>query len=288
MNLSAPYALSVLSILSVVSFGAAHAQTLREYSSTRQDHGEARLAARVTYAGGTLDLARASSGILYSLRLTYDADRFTPVAQFDPDVPRLTLGTEALGRSGGVRVSHSGTPPAATIGLGTRADLDLDIELGAAEATLELGGIRVSHLKLQTGASKTVVRFSESNPIRCSAAEFSAGAAELAVTGLGYSRCGEITFSGGVGKVTLDFSGPWSGRMHLDAGMAMGELVLRLPKGAGIRLVLDKFLASFAPAGLVRSADGRTWSSAGFDGAPQQLAVDLETAFGGVTVEWID
>ena len=278
----------LLSFVATATADRLHAQTLREYSSTRQDHGESRLAATIQYAGGTLSLVPAPSGILYALRLTYDSDRFAPVARFDPAVPRLTLGTESLSRSGGVRVSHRGAPPAATIGLGTRADLDLDIELGAAEATLELGGIRISRLKLQTGASKTEVRFSESNPIRCSGAEFYAGAAELVVTGLGYSRCGEVDFNGGVGKVTLDFSGRWTGAMQLDAQMAVGELVLRLPKRAGIKLELDKFLASFAPAGLVRSADGRTWSSAGFETAAQQLVVEVETAFGGVTVEWID
>ena len=212
------------------------AQTLREYSSTRQDHGESRLVTTIAYTGGTLELVPAPAGILYALRLTYDADRVAPVARFDAATPRLTLGTEALRQSGGVRVSHRGTPPAATIGLGTRADLDLDIELGAAEANLELGGIRISRLKLQTGASKTVVRFSESNPIRCSEAELSAGAAELLVVGLGYSRCGEVDFTGGVGKVTLDFGGRWSGPIHLDANMAMGELVLRLPRQAGVKL----------------------------------------------------
>lgn len=265
----------------------ARAQTLREYSSTRQDHGESRLATMISYTGGRLDLVPAPPGILYTMRLTYDADRVAPVARFDASVPSLTLGTEAL-RSGGVRVSQRGTPPAATIGLGTRADLDLDIELGAAEATLELGGIRISRLKLQTGASKTVVRFSEANPVRCTQAELSAGAAELLVVGLGYSRCGEVDFTGGVGKVTLDFGGRWSGPMNLDANMAMGELVLRVPRQAGVKLELDKFLASFAPAGLVRSADGRTWMSSGFATAGQQLVVEVETAFGGVTVEWID
>ena len=108
------------------------------------------------------------------------------------------------------------------------------------------------------------------------------------MVGLGYSRCGEVDFNGGVGKVTLDFGGRWAGPIHLDANMAMGELVLRVPRQAGIKLELDKFLASFAPAGLVRSADGRTWMSSGFAGATQQVVVEVETAFGGVTVEWID
>jgi len=282
-----PLGLAVLVALASTAT-AVRAQTLREYSSTRQDHGESRLATTIQYTGGTLELMPAPAGILYALRLTYDADRVAPVARFDAGTPRLTLGTEALRQSGGVRVSHRGTPPAATIGLGTRADLDLDIELGAAEANLELGGIRISRLSLQTGASKTVVRFSEANPIRCSEAELSAGAAELLVVGLGYSRCGEVDFTGGVGKVTLDFGGRWSGPIHLDANMAMGELVLRVPRQAGVKLELDKFLASFAPAGLVRSADGRTWMSGGFAGAGQQLVVEVETAFGGVTVEWIE
>ena len=122
----------------------------------------------------------------------------------------------------------------------------------------------------------------------CDPLRLSAGAAELLVVGLGYSRCGEVDFTGGVGKVTLDFGGRWSGPIHLDANMAMGELVLRVPRQAGVKLELDKFLASFAPAGLVRSADGRTWMSGGFAGASQQLVVEVETAFGGVTVEWIE
>lgn len=264
------------------------AQGIREFSSTRQDHGESRLSTVVRYTGGTLTLRPAPSGILYSLRLTYDADRVQPLATFDAGVPRLTLGTEPLPASGGMRVTHRGTPPAATIELGTHADLDLGIELGAAEASLELGGIRISRLALETGASKSVVRFSESNPIRCSEADLKAGAAELMVLGLGYSRCGEIDFDGGVGKVTLDFSGTWSGPVHLEATMAMGELVLRVPKGVGIQLKLDKFLASFAPAGLTRSADGRVWTSEGFLQASQKLVVDLETAFGGVTLERIN
>ena len=97
-----------------------------------------------------------------------------------------------------------------------------------------------------------------------------------------------MDFNGGVGKVTLDFGGRWSGPIQLDANMAMGELILRVPRQAGVKLELDKFLASFAPAGLVRSADGRTWMTSGFAGASQQLVVEVETAFGGVTVEWID
>ena len=65
-------------------------------------------------------------------------------------------------------------------------------------------------LKLEAGASRATVRFSQPNGARCRAAVLSAGAAELSVLGLGNSRCDRIAFEGGVGQVTLDFGGAWT------------------------------------------------------------------------------
>ncbi len=58
-----------------------------------------------------------------------------------------------------------------------------------------------------------------------------------------------------MGKVTLDFDGPWTSTSKVAVKMAMGELTLRLPRRVGVRLTLDRFLASFDPAGLVRTGD---------------------------------
>jgi hypothetical protein len=68
--------------------------------------------------------------------------------------------------------------------------------------------------------------------------------------------------------------------------MAMGELTLRLPRRIGVRLTLDRFLASFDPAGLVRAGSG--FQSAGYDRAERRLDIDVTTAVGGVKVEWVD
>jgi hypothetical protein len=280
-------ALRALPALLVIA-APASAQTMREFSSTRQHRGETRIATTVRYAGGTLRIEPGRTGILYALRLTYDEDRFAPLVRFDPSELAVTLGTEALGR-GGIRVgSGSRVAQAAFISLGTRAETDLGLFLSASNARVELGGVRLSRLKVEAGASRADIRFSEANPIRCARADVTAGAGELVISGLGFAQCAEIDVDGGVGKVTLDFTGRWSGRLHLKAGMAMGELVLRLQRQTNIRLALEKFLTSFAPTGLVQSADGRTWSSAGYDATGTRLDIDVETAVGGVTVEWID
>jgi predicted membrane protein len=89
-----------------------------------------------------------------------------------------------------------------------------------------------------------------------------------------------------MGKVTLDFEGAWTSSSQAAVKMAVGELTLRLPRRVGLRLVLDRFLASFDPAGLERV--GNAFQSAGYDRAERRLEISVTTAIGGVKVEWAD
>jgi hypothetical protein len=266
--------------------GVADAQTMREYTTARQLHGESRLTARLDYAAGTLRLAPGPSATLYRMRLRYDQERYAPVSEYSSDRGEVALGLRATG-GGGIRVSsREHLEQMATVTLSPRADLSLDLALGAAEAEVELGGLRLSDLRIRTGASRTLVRFSKPNQRRCARAEFGAGAAELAVVGLGNSRCESITFDGGMGKVTLDFGGAWTAGSRARIRMAVGDLTLRLPRQVGIRLTTDKFLSSLDPAGLVRQ--GNSYVSPGYAAAPQHLDIELSTTIGGVKVEWVD
>lgn len=263
----------------------AQAQTMRPFSTFRQLHGETRLNARIEYGAGTLRVEPGQPGELYRMNLSYDEDRFLPVSDFDASSRTVVLGLRAAGQ-GGVRVvSSKQLNQLASIGISPRTDLALDLSLGAVDADVELGGLRISDLDLKTGASRTTVRFSRPNGMRCRHATFSAGAAEISIFGLGNSRCNEIQFEGGIGKVLLDFGGTWTSSAQVDVKMAMGELTLRLPRRVGVRLAMDKFLSSFEPSGLVRRAD--SFVSPNYDSAEQRLNLDLTTAMGGVNVEWI-
>ena len=266
--------------------GAAQAQTMRPFSTFRQLHGETRLNARVEYGAGSLRVGPGQPGELYRMNLSYDEDRFVPVSDFDASSRTVVLGLRAAGQ-GGVRVvSGNQLRQLATIAISPRADLALDLSLGAVDADLELGGLRISDLDLETGASRATVRFSRPNGMRCRHAAFSAGAAEVSVFGLGNSRCDEIEFEGGIGKVLLDFSGVWRSSAHVVVKMAVGGLTLRLPRQVGVRVTMDKFLSSFEPAGLLRRGD--SFVSPNYDGAERRLDLDLTTAMGGVKVEWAE
>ena len=264
----------------------AEAQTMRPFTTFRQMHGETRLNAKLEYAAGSLHIAPGSPSELYRMDLSYDEDRFVPVSDFDAARGAVVLGLRPAG-DGGVRVvSGQQLRQMASVGLTPRVDLALDLTLGAVDAEVELGGLRITTLDLKTGASRAVISFSRPNGIRCRRATLSAGAAEVSVIGLGNSRCDEISFDGGMGSVTLDFGGAWSSSAHVVVTMAVGGLQLRLPRQPGVRITMDKFLSSFEAAGLIRQGD--SFVSRNYDGAERRLDLEITTAVGEVDVEWVD
>jgi hypothetical protein len=263
----------------------AQAQSMRPFSTYRQWHGETRVAARLDYAAGALRLAAGRPAELYRMDVLYDGDRYVPVSDFDAAEGNVALGLRAS-REGGLRVvSKSQLRQTASVTFSPKSDLALAVTLGAVDGDLELGGLRLTDLALEAGASRATVRFTQPNAVRCRAAALTAGAAELTVLGLGNSRCERIAFEGGVGQVTLDFGGAWTSSSRVEVKMALGKVALRLPRQVGIRITLDKFLATFEPQGLVRR--GTSYLSPGYDKASRHLDIDVTTAVGGVTVEWV-
>src|SRR5215208_3148970 len=264
--------------------GAA-AQSMRPFSTYRQWHGETRLDARLDYAAGALRLAAGRPNELYRMDVLYDGERYVPVSAFDAARGGVGLGLRASGEGGLRVVSRSQLRQTASVTFSPKNDLALAVALGAVDGDLELGGLRLTDLKLEAGASRATVRFSQPNAARCRSATLTSGAAELSVVGLGNSRSDRIRFEGGVGRVTLDFGGAWSSSSTVAVKMALGEVALRLPRTVGIRLRLDKFLATFEPQGLVRR--GNSYLSPGYDQAARHLDIEVTTAVGGVTVDWL-
>jgi hypothetical protein len=277
-------AMAVLAL--ALGAGSAAAQSMRAFSTFRQLHGETRLRADLHYLAGGLRVAPGRANELYRMDASYDEERYRPISDYNAATGAVELGLEAAG-DGGLRVlSTRQLRQDANVAFSPAVDLDLDVTLGAVDADLELGGLSLSALTVQAGASQAVVRFSQPNRSRCRSAEITTGAAELTIVGLGNSRCDRIDFEGGMGKVTLDFGGTWTSSSRAEIKMAVGELTLRLPRRAGVRLTLDRFLASFDPAGLVRTGNG--FQSPGYDRAERKLDIELTSAVGGVRIEWAD
>ena len=264
--------------------GALGAQSLKSYSTTRQFHGEVRLTATIEFAGGTLQVGAGPSASLYAMQLAYDGERFQPVSQWDEGKHAVTLGLTSR-EQGEMGVGGSTQNQIAKIQFSPQADLDLSMAIGAAKSVIDLGGLRLSSLVVETGASQTEVRFSKRNAMRCTTAAFRAGVAELSVLGLGNSQCDRVTFEGGMGSVLLDYAGAWSGDAELEATVAVGGLTIRIPRSIGVTITTEQFLATFQPAGFARQ--GNRYVSTNNATAARHLDVTLSTSLGGVTIEWV-
>lgn len=285
MTPRASLAAGLLLGLAGAGVGALEAQTLKHFSTTRQFHGEVRLAATVEFGGGTLDVSPGAPTSLYGMQLAYDGERFRPVSLWNAGAAAVTLGLTSR-ESGSLGVGGTIPHQTASIQFSPQTDLDLTVKMGAAKSVVDLGGLRLSSLVIETGASQTEVRFSKRNAMRCTTAAFRAGVAELAVLGLGNSRCDRVTFEGGMGSVVLDYAGAWESDAELDATLAVGGLTLRVPRSIGVIITTDRFLASFQPAGFTR--EGNRYVSTNDATASRHLRVDLATSLGGATVEWLD
>lgn len=259
------------------------AQTLRGFTTSRQRHGETRLAARIEVAGGAVRLLPAASGDLYRMRLVYDPDHFTPLSGYSAATNSVRLG---IGTLNGAAAASSPSGQVATIQLSREATLDLNVSLGPARAFLDLGGLRLDRLAVATGASQATIRFGEPNPGRCASAEFSAGAADVQVIGISNARCDQLRFEGGMGRVVLDFRGAAIPHSHVALKLAVGEVTLRLPRSLGVQLTLDRLLSTFQPAGLRRH--GSVYQSDNYRNAARHLDIDVNNAVGGVRIEWVD
>jgi len=261
------------------------AQTWRTLTSARQRHGETTLTVSVNYGAGEFRLSAAPEGTLYRMELRYDEDRFTPVRDYDAEAARLALGIR--GRGGRVNLGdrRSGEPvPSLDLELSPDIPLILDLELGAVKSRVDLGGLALRRVRYRTGASETDLRFSQPNPEDCDELQLEAGAAALRVWSIGNANCRQVRFDGGVGDVTLDFSGAWRGEMVAGLNVAFGTLTLMLPRDAGVSVRVTRFLASFERTGFVKRGD--TYYTPGYDASSRRLALDVRAALGGIDVVW--
>jgi hypothetical protein len=243
--------------------------------------GDGPVVARVSFAAGTLDLRPGGPGQLYEMELRYRDDQFRPLQEYRRG--ELELGLES--RGGNINLGGSRDGNEMELLLGTDVPLELDIEFGAGEGTMDLGGLRLARLELAAGASETTVDVSAPNRERMEEATFEVGAAEFTALRLGNLNASRITLDAGVGDVTLDLSGGDARNTQVEVSMGLGALELRFPREVGVRIEKDSFLTSMDTPEMVKR-DG-VWYSGNWDEAERRVHVELDAAFGSVEVVWL-
>ena len=275
MSRSAIVALSISAALAT----PAAAQDWRTITTFRQLADEEMLRVDVEYGAGRFEVAPGAGNLLYRANLRYDADVFRPITSYGNG--RLRLGFEGGSiRGRNLKAGHL------QLLLGQRVPLDLSLKFGAAEADLELGGLRIREAQISTGASRTDVAFSQPNPEVCRSLKLEVGAAQFQARGIGNLNAERMTVSGGVGEVTLDFTGRWRTNLTADIDMGLGALNIRVPRGLGVRVRKSGILASFDSQGLVKRGD--VYFSEDWERADHRLTINIDAALGAIRLAWVD
>lgn len=275
MSRSAIVALSISAALAT----PAAAQDWRSITTFRQLADEEMLRVDVEYGAGRFEVGPGAGNLLYRANLRYDADVFRPITSYGNG--RLRLGFEGGSiRGRNLKAGHL------QLLLGQRVPLDLSLKFGAAEADLELGGLRIREAQISTGASRTDVAFSQPNPEVCRSLRLEVGAAQFQARGIGNLNAERMTVSGGVGEVTLDFTGRWRTNLTADIDMGLGALNIRVPRGLGVRVRKSGILASFDSQGLVKRGD--VYFSEDWERADHRLTINIDAALGTIRLAWVD
>ncbi len=253
---------------------------VRTLTSARQFAGEKSVNANVEFAAGLVNVTPGPAGTLYHAVLRYDQRQFQPQVSYEDGALRVGIhGNEVkLHRGGG----HGNR---LDLQLGPDAPLDLDLKFAAGESRTELGGLKVESAKLATGAAHARISIARPTVGPCRNLELQAGAAKLDVVGLGNLSPESMSVQGGVGDVSLDFSGAWRNDVNAKIDMALGSLRLDVPRGIGLRVHKSSMLAGFTAPDLEKQGD--VWTSKGYDTMARHLNIEIDAAFGDIRVNWL-
>ena len=237
---------------------------------------------RVRYGAGRIDIGSTSSPVLYAMTLRYDESTSTPLHSYDPAARLLTVGIDGQSERFSRNVGEK-SKGEMRLSLSRSVPVDLSLVLGATKATLDLGGLDLTALQLESGASETVVDFSSPNQGPMRTLDVNVGAASFEARNLANANVAKVHVHGGVGGVELDFGGEWQQDMDVRVDLALGKLTLRVPREVGVRVEVEKFLASFDQQGLQKRADA--YYSDNWDRAKYHLRLRAQTTFGGIELD---
>ena len=173
--------------------------------------------------------------------------------------------------------------------LSTRYTTSLEMDIGACDAEIDLGGIPLEYLDLDIGAASGDIDFSEPNPMRLKEINIDAGASSLDMHSIGNANFELMSFSGGAGSFDLDFRGQYKGESTIDIDIGVSSADIILPRGIPARVETSgsNWLSSvdFHNDDL-EEIDDDIYESPDFQDAETRIILTIDVGLGAVDVYW--
>ncbi len=273
-------ALGVAGLFLALLPSCAGGQEWRTLDVARQLQDSNAVAVKVQFGAGRLTLRGAEAPYLYRMQLRYDDERSKALAKWDAPNRTLTVGVDGSNMRWSGKKKEGGTM---ALALARTVPMDLSLDLGATESTLDLSGLRLKTLLIRSGASETKVRFDAATNTPMDRIEVDAGAAAFHATGLANTGAAKMFVTGGVGFVELDFGGAWKRDMDLDVTLTVGGAELTVPSDVGVRVSGQKTFGAYDFEGMRQVGNG-VWETSGFSDAKRKLNIKASTTMGSLKI----
>lgn len=142
-----------------------------------------------------------------------------------------------------------------SIDLNPDIEQEIKIGIGACEGEINLEGFNLKSFELAIGAG------------------------ELGIN-LKNTSVENLELAAGAGKLTVNLTGDWENNLTADIAGGVGEIILLLPKGPGIRAEISGLLGDIEAPGFEKN--GKVYTSKNFEGATYSLKLDIAGAIGQV------
>lgn len=136
--------------------------------------------------------------------------------------------------------------------------MDMTINLGAGRSDLVLGSLALDKVVVNAGAGEVMLELT------------------------GAPSVSNLDFLMGAGQVTLDLTGGWQNDLDASIDGGVGELTLRLPDDAGVRVQVDRGIGQINTNGL--SQDGDVYVNDAYETAEVRIRIDISAGVGQINL----
>jgi hypothetical protein len=238
---------------------------------------------RLDVDAGTVRLSRGQSDDQVVVHLLYTKKQFAHVFRFNESANVLDIHFD---KEGWFEYDNNRMEAELEIELPRRGTLRLDCKIKAGEVDMQLGGLRIADLGMKVMAGEVNLDFDEANGIEMETLELNTKIGESNFRHLGNARFRDAEINGGIGQMTIDFSGNMLKDAVARVDLDIGETVIILPADTGAKLAVSKFLfLSQIDMPFDVRQEGRYYYTENYNEANRTLQLKISSGIGELRIE---
>lgn len=231
--------------------GGARVGELRTESETVQLGGAAPVRVEIKMAAGELNVSGGAAELLEA-NFAYNVAELKPEVDYSGDT--LTVRTPDVEARFNSLWDLDEYRYEWDLRLNDHVGMDMQVEMGAGQSSLQLGTLSLTSLEVTTGAGDVVVDLSGSTSLT------------------------RLNVGGGAGEITVDLTGIWQNDLEAAIQGGLGMRTLILPADVGVRVKVEVGVGTVDATGLTK--EGEYYTNDAYGQSDVTLYIDVEGGVG--------